>query len=137
MDEDGYEDSGFYVKAFCAGLKEVLNLYKEHVLAIEHEYFVNDSLNISHLNQKLSLFFQLLPALDSVIQEIEEQDLKGGQLLDCLYQHTNVGNPLIKSMFSKILFYCHKVLFHQINAWIVHGQLIDICEEFFISQVSS
>jgi len=50
LDEEGYEDSGFYVKAFCAGVKEVLNLYKEHVLAIEHEYFVNESLNISHLN---------------------------------------------------------------------------------------
>jgi hypothetical protein len=57
LNEETIEDSGFYVKAFCAGVKEVLTLYKEHILAIEHEYFVNESLNISHLNQKLSLFF--------------------------------------------------------------------------------
>jgi hypothetical protein len=38
-------------------------------------------------------------------------------------------------MFNKILFFCHKVLFHQINAWIVHGQLIDICDEFFIATI--
>ena len=38
-------------------------------------------------------------------------------------------------MFSRILFECHKVLFHQINAWIVHGQLMDLCEEFFIHRM--
>lgn len=87
-------------------------MFKEHILAIEHEYFVNESLNIAHLNNKLALFYQILPAIDCVIEEIEEQGLKGGQLLDCLYQHMNVGNPIIKSMFSKILFHCHKMLFH-------------------------
>jgi len=60
------------VKAFCAGLKEVITLFKEHILAIEHEYFVNESLNIAHLNNKLALFYQILPAIDCVIEEIEE-----------------------------------------------------------------
>lgn len=73
--------------------------------------------------------------MDRVIEEIDSEGLKGGQLLDCLYQSSNVGNPIIKSMFIKILFYCHKILFHQINAWIVHGTLIDICDEFFIAQI--
>ena len=40
-------------------------------------------------------------------------------------------------MFNKILFCCHRVLFHQINAWIVHGQLVDLCEEFFIHKINS
>lgn len=38
-------------------------------------------------------------------------------------------------MFTKILFYCNKVLYHQINAWIVHGQLLDISDEFFIHMI--
>ena len=38
-------------------------------------------------------------------------------------------------MFTKIVHHCHKVLFHQINAWIVHGQLIDIFDEFFIHRI--
>jgi len=71
-DEDQIEDSSFYVKAFCSGVKEVITLYKEHILAIEHEYFVNESLNIAHLNNKLTLFHQILPAIDRVIGEIEE-----------------------------------------------------------------
>jgi len=38
-------------------------------------------------------------------------------------------------MFTKILYYCNKVLYHQINAWIVHGQLLDISDEFFIHMI--
>jgi gamma-tubulin complex component 4 len=38
-------------------------------------------------------------------------------------------------MFTRILFVCHKVFFHQINAWIVHGQLVDISQEFFIHKL--
>lgn len=134
-DDEEIEITSVYVKSFCVGLQEVLNLYKEHILAIEHEHFINDSLNISHLSQKLALFYQLLPALCNCIYEIENQELKGGQLLDLIYHSCNVGNPLIKSMFTKILFYCNKVLYHQINAWIVHGQLLDISDEFFIHMI--
>lgn len=105
QDDEEIEVTSVYVKAFCAGVHEVLNLYKEHILAVEHEYFVNDSLNVTHLSQKLSLFYQLLPALKNCVYEIENQELKGGQLLDLIYQNCNVGNPIIKSMFTKILFY--------------------------------
>lgn len=55
--------------------------------------------------------------------------------MDLIYHNCNVGNPIIKSMFTKILFYCNKVLYHQINAWIVHGQLLDISDEFFIHMI--
>lgn len=83
-DDNGDEEievTSVYVKSFCVGIHEVINLYKEHILAIEHEYFINDTLTISHLSQKLALFFQLLPALCECIYEIQNQELKGGQLL--------------------------------------------------------
>ena len=40
-------------------------------------------------------------------------------------------------MFSRILFVCHRVFFHQVNAWLVHGQLIDLTDEFFIHKVEN
>jgi hypothetical protein len=64
-DDEEIEVTSVYVKAFCSGVQEVLNLYKEHIIAIEHEYFLNDGLNITHLSEKLSLFYQLLPALNN------------------------------------------------------------------------
>ena len=55
------------------------------------------------------------------MEEIEEQGLRGGQLLDAIYSKCTTGNPVVKNMFTKILYSCHRVLYHQINAWIVHG----------------
>lgn len=78
----------------------------------------------------------MFPALTSLMAEISDKELIGGQLLDALHQACTTGNPLIKNMFTRILFVCHKVFFHQINAWIVHGQLVDIAQEFFIHKLN-
>ena len=47
MDEG--ELAGVYIKAFCSGVNELLMVYKEHLLAIEHEYLKDRSLTISSL----------------------------------------------------------------------------------------
>ena len=47
---------GVYIKAFCSGVSEILNVYKEHLLAIEHEYLKERSLTISQMQQKLSIY---------------------------------------------------------------------------------
>jgi hypothetical protein len=77
----------------------------------------------------------MFPALVSLMNEIQEKELLGGQLLDALYLSCTTGNPVVKNMFTRILFVCHKVFFHQINSWIVHGQLVDISQEFFIHKL--
>lgn len=80
----------------------------------------------------------MFPALVSLMEEeIEEQNLKGGLLMETISQRCVTGNPVIKAMFTKLLFYCTKVLLQQINAWIVHGQLVDLCEEFFIHRITN
>ena len=77
----------------------------------------------------------MFPALINLMYEIEDQSMRGGEILNALHVKCTSGNPLIKNMFSKILFCCHRVFFHQLNAWIVHGQLVDICQEFFVHKI--
>ena len=58
FDQDEEEDIiGVYIKAFCSGVDEVLNVYKEHLLAIEHEYLKDRSLTIPMLQQKLAIYY--------------------------------------------------------------------------------
>ena len=135
--EDEEALHGVYMKAFCSGVSEILQVYKEHLLAIEGEYIKDRSLTIASLQLRLALYQQLFPALIQLNTDIQEQGLRGGELLDTLYQRCISGNPVIKNMFSRILFVCHKVFYHQINAWLVHGQLIDLTEEFFIHKVEN
>ena len=78
----------------------------------------------------------MFPALLNLMYEIEVHSKRGGEILNALYQKCTSGNPIIKNMFLKILYCCHRVFFHQLNAWIVHGQLVDICEEFFIHKIN-
>lgn len=44
--ESNEEVLGVYIKAFCQGVSEISNVYKEHLLAIEHEYLRDRSLTI-------------------------------------------------------------------------------------------
>ena len=44
--ESNEEVQGVYIKAFCQGVSEISNVYKEHLLAIEHEYLCDRSLTI-------------------------------------------------------------------------------------------
>ena len=137
--EDQPEDDpalmGVYIKAFCSGVSEILTVYKEHLLAIEHEFLKDRSLTIASLQLRLALYAQMFPALVSLMADIQERELLGGALLDALHQSCTTGNPVVKNMFTRILFVCHKVFFHQINSWIVHGQLVDISQEFFIHKL--
>lgn len=135
-DEESEQLSGVYIKAFCSGVNEVLTVYREHILAIEQEYLKDRSLTVLSLQQKFGIYFQMFPALLNLMFEIEEQSKRGGEILNALHQKCTSGNPIIKNMFAKILFCCHKVFYHQLNAWIVHGQLVDICEEFFIHKIN-
>ena len=59
-DEDNDEDEealqGVYMKAFCSGISEILQVYKEHLLAIESEYLKDRSLTIASLQLRLALY---------------------------------------------------------------------------------
>lgn len=43
------EVNGVYIKAFCQGVSDIITVYKEHLLAIEHEYLRDRSLTIPHV----------------------------------------------------------------------------------------
>lgn len=111
-DDDDCPVVGVYLKAFCSGVNDLLKVYKQHLLTIEQEYLNDRSLTITTLQLKLQLYFQLFPALNSCIKQIVEEGLQGCQLLDLLHQKRMTGNPVVKAMFTRILYECHKVLFH-------------------------
>lgn len=84
-EEDEEALHGVYMKAFCSGVSEILQVYKEHLLAIEAEYLKDRSLTIVSLQLRLGLYAQLFPALIQLNSDIQEQGLRGGQLLDTIH----------------------------------------------------
>lgn len=78
VEEGGEEVYGVYIKAYCQGVNDILNVYKEQLLAIEHEYLKERCLTIPQVHQKLAIYGQMFPALISLMEEIQEHGLKGG-----------------------------------------------------------
>ena len=77
-EEDQTLFSGVYIKAFCSGVNEILTVYKQHLLAIEHEYLKDRSLTIPSLQLRLSIYNQMFPALTYLMSEILDKGLVGG-----------------------------------------------------------
>ena len=69
-DEDEEALQGVYIKAYCSGVSEILQVYKEHLLSIEREYLKDRSLTIVSIQMRLGLYQQLFPALTSMNAEI-------------------------------------------------------------------
>ena len=70
-ENDDEEDlHGVYMKAYCSGISEILQVYKEHLLGIEAEYLKDRSLTIASLQLRLSLYQQLFPALTQMNADI-------------------------------------------------------------------
>ena len=71
-DEDDDEDNlhGVYMKAFCSGVNEILQVYKQHILAIEHEYIKDRTMTIASLQLRLSIYAQIFPALKQLMDDI-------------------------------------------------------------------
>jgi hypothetical protein len=79
-DEDGSaidqgEEStvGVYIKAFCSGISELMSVYKDHLLSLEHEFMQDRTLTIAQLQLRLALYEQIFPALTSLLTVIQEK----------------------------------------------------------------
>ena len=59
----------------------------------------------------MSVYFDILPSLYNTVIEIIEGNLKGGQLLDLIYNKSQTGNTYLKDSYSKIMSYCYKILY--------------------------
>ena len=58
QDDDDEEDAihGVYVEAYCSGVNEILQVYKETLLAIEREYLSDRSLTLIQIKLRLALY---------------------------------------------------------------------------------
>ncbi|GAB5357705.1 hypothetical protein AAMO2058_000397500 [Amorphochlora amoebiformis] len=150
---------GLYLRALCVGLDEILQEYRCLVLKLEQDILSNPAIPATKLKYMLRKFTILFPPLHNLTLEISGEAmergeateskskydaeantprrervawLKGGQILEALHRHAQVGVPEVRKALLRLLFHCHRVLYNQITSFIVHGFLTDPFEEFFI-----
>lgn len=128
---------GLYIQAFCTGLDEILDSYRNSLIDLEKQILKDPKLPLSYIKHSLEQYQVLFPVLWSVIEHIQTSKALGCQILDVLAESCICGNPDVKDALERILFVCHGVMYQQISAWVLHGILIDKGNEFFIQEVTS
>lgn len=98
------------------------------------------------LQQFLSEFEILLPEVVSIVTEVQDRHLYGADIPQLLDSHAHSGIPTIQSCAERLLWHCNQVTFKQLEAWLVHGLLVNAEDgggadaaggEFFVQSCST
>lgn len=95
---------GLYVKAFCDGLDNVLQSYKDAIVEIENTFLRNPSLTLAYILGEIQKFDTLLEVLSKMIRMIETENIHGVLLMSRLYLYTNCGIPLVVDAANRYVF---------------------------------
>lgn len=122
-----------YLRAVAMAVDVVLQAYAGDVAEAERVFLEDPALPLSHLQYLMRAHALALPAAHALVREAEQRSLRGGQLVDELQRRSLNGVPCIEATMRSLLDATHRMLLHQMTAWMVHGLLDDRTHhEFFV-----
>lgn len=86
---------GLYIKAFCNGLDDALEGYRDEIVSLEETLLKNPSLQLSYVLGCMTKYAPLLDAFISMINLIRHQEVYGCLLMGKLHGYANSGNKVI------------------------------------------
>ncbi|KAJ9585128.1 hypothetical protein L9F63_003080, partial [Diploptera punctata] len=126
---------GMYLSAFCNGLHDVMGPYNLLLIEMEKDYLNDPTIPLLTIVTKAENHARMFKHLNSIISQMKRDNLRGCEILELLHTEIihNVGS--VKEALQTIIRYCHNVLYKQLSNWLMHGQLIDSYNEFFIQSL--
>eukprot|EP00898_Chlorokybus_atmophyticus_P000917 jgi/Chlat1/1826/Chrsp138S02145 len=120
--------------ALALGIDEQLDSYRNAVVGLESALLLSSSdvPVLACAQGALQAWEVLLPPLHALVWRVQGDGLKGGAMMNLMHARTHCGVPALQTAFRRLLWQCHQVMYRQLAAWMVHGQLIDKHAEFFI-----
>lgn len=83
--------SGFYLKAFCNGVQDVLEDYRKEIISLEGRFLENPQLSLTNILGAISNYKALFSELKSMIYRIRLENLQGCLLMSGLHKYTICG----------------------------------------------
>ncbi|RMX64052.1 hypothetical protein KXD40_003688 [Peronospora effusa] len=135
-----------YLHALAQAVERLLYRYTDAVVELEAKTLRSSAVfPMSNLMFELEEFVEVLPEVCKLMENVieigkekqEDQEgssIKGAKLLDIVHRSTNSGFPRVQKVMQELLYFCHRVLFKQIIAWMVYGEIVDPHKEFFIKK---
>lgn len=125
---------GFYTRALCTALEQVLEPYMQTILKLEHDLLDSPYLSLTHVQYALSEFQLLFPAISSLLDQILHSKARGCQLLEIVHRECSAGDPTVQRSMLRLQMVLHATMYKQLSTWLLHGMLLDTYDEFFIGK---
>jgi len=90
-----------YRRAIANGITEILSVYRSAVLQVEQNLLSDPLPILATVTHGLNKFEVLLPPLYELVMEIEQKDIRGGQLLNLLHKRCHCGVPELQSCIQR------------------------------------
>jgi len=125
-------DTAMYTSAFYEGLDIALEPYRQTLVSLEYDILKYNGTQLSLLQHKLVPHRPIIRALLALVREVEEEKPVGCTILDKVYKASASGVEGVGVALKQVLSELHKVLYKQLLAWLLQGNLYDPFNEFFI-----
>ena len=129
----GGKNQGIFVMLMTIEIGAILDEYEFKVRQKEKQFLTGEPVNLSFLvasfSKEFRLFYELLVFLNAVF---DQDDLRGGVLLDELFRKTINGDEFTRVKFQRIFQKVYGGFFRMCSKWLLFGKIEDPYEEFFI-----
>ncbi|KAG5868151.1 hypothetical protein JTB14_023862 [Gonioctena quinquepunctata] len=125
--------TGIYITAFCSGVYEVLEGYRNETIKLENAYLQNPNLSLTCILSSLEKFRSLFQVLLSMIQVIQDDSVHGCLIIGRLHKYVTCGVDQIGEAADRIIRSINHVFYRHLCNWIIYGDLVDTLGEFFIT----
>jgi gamma-tubulin complex component 4 len=121
--------------ALAAGLAELLDVYRGAVLALERRLAAPPAPPLLALRRTLADFEALLPDAASAAGEVARRRLAGADVARLLEARMRSGVPAVRACAARLAWHVRQVTHRQLEAWTLHGLLLDPTREFFVQRI--
>ncbi|XP_058789863.1 gamma-tubulin complex component 4 isoform X2 [Phymastichus coffea] len=129
-----YPNNGLYLAALCDGMNNALEPFREEVIAMERTVLNDGYTPVSMILCRVQKYLSLFSILNSIIREIESENLFGCRILQCLHHYNNTGVSQVREALQKMTHCVHVVFYKHLTSWLLYGHLEDVHKEFFIQK---
>ena len=136
LDDLNYQSNlSDFLMPICLTIKNFLHEYEAEVTDLEAVYYSSLSLTTQFVISQLNPFSYKFDKIFDFLQIIINENWKGGELLNLIFNFSTNGDAEIKNIFAEIFINCNKILLNYITSWIINGSLAT--SEFFILSTNS
>ena len=122
--------NSIYLSGVCQTIKDLLSQYRKLIEKLDNKFYREQTLTINDILLSLAPFLVKFDKLYDFLQNIYQNNIKGGQFLNLIFENGITGDPNIKEVFKMLFVNCNIVLNNMISNWIINNTVIS--NEFFI-----